>query len=69
MTAKEVGEAKSLFLLLLFNIALTLSTMVFRAVINAHEKFLFLKGAETVELVLQPLLVILVLRQYQVRFL
>lgn len=38
--------------------------MVFRAVINAHEKFLFLKGAETVELVLQPLLVILVLWQY-----
>ena len=64
MTVKEVGEAKSLFLLLLFNIALTLSTMVFRAVINAHEKFLFLKGAETVELVLQPLLVILVLWQY-----
>lgn len=68
MTAKEVGEAKSLFLLLLFNIALTLSTMVFRAVINAHEKFLFLKGAETVELVLQPLLVILVLRQYPSAF-
>ena len=30
-----------------FNIALTLSTMVFRAVINAHEKFLFLKGGNS----------------------
>ena len=53
-----------MFLLLLFNIAVSLSTMVFRSVINAHERFLFLKGLETVQLILQPALVILILQKY-----
>ncbi|WP_349687697.1 oligosaccharide flippase family protein [Acidaminococcus sp. DS4831] len=64
MTAGELLEAKHMFLLLLFNIAVSLSTMVFRSVINAHEKFLFLKGLETVQLILQPVLVILILQKY-----
>lgn len=63
MTATEVGEAKQIFLLLLLNIIITLGTMVFRSVINAHEKFLFLKGMETIQLVLQPVLVVLLLMQ------
>ncbi len=63
MTAAEVAEAKDIFLLLLLNIVITLGTMVFRSVINAHEKFLFLKGMETVQLILQPVLVVLLLTQ------
>lgn len=62
MTLLEINEAKQIFLLLLLNIVITLSTMVFRSVINAHERFLFLKGMETIELVMQPLLVVLVLQ-------
>lgn len=68
MTASELAEAKYIFLLLLLNIVITLSTMVFRAVINAHEKFLFLKGLETFQLVSQPILVILVLKHYPSAF-
>lgn len=64
MTAGELQEARQMFLLLLFNIVVSLSTMVFRSVINAHEKFLFLKGLETVQLILQPALVILILQKY-----
>lgn len=64
MTAQELSEASQMFLLLLFNIAVTLSTMIFRAVINSHERFLFLKGLETIQLILQPVLVILILQQY-----
>ena len=64
MTLGELAEAKEIFLLLLLNIVITLSTMVFRSVINAHEKFLFLKGLETVQLILQPALVILILQKY-----
>lgn len=63
MTAAEVGEAKQIFLLLLLNIVITLSTMVFRSVINAHERFFFLKGMETIQLVMQPVLVVLLLMQ------
>lgn len=64
MSRYELTEAKEMFLLLLFNIAITLSTMVFKAVINAYEKFLFLKGMETIQLVIQPVLVVLLLQQY-----
>ena len=63
MTVAEIESAKQLFLLLLFNIVVAISTMIFRAVINAHEKFLFLKGLETIQLVLQPILVVLVLQK------
>ena len=52
MTVSEVNEAKQIFLLLLLNIVITLSTMVFRSVINAHERFFFLKGMETIQLVM-----------------
>ena len=68
MTAGEVAEAKDIFLLLLLNIVITLSTMVFRSVINAHERFLFLKGLETVQLVLQPMLVVLLLMHHPSAF-
>lgn len=68
MTAGEVAEAKDIFLLLLLNIVITLSTMVFRSVINAHERFLFLKGMETVQLVLQPILVVLLLMHHPSAF-
>ena len=64
MTIAELATAKTLFLLLLFNIVVTLTTMMFRAVINANEKFLFLKGTETLQMVLQPVLVLLILQQY-----
>lgn len=68
MTAGEVAETKDIFLLLLLNIVITLSTMVFRSVINAHERFLFLKGMETVQLVLQPMLVVLLLMHHPSAF-
>lgn len=64
MTTTELITAKTLFLLLLFNIVITLTTMMFRAVINANERFLFLKGTETLQMVLQPVLVVLILQQY-----
>lgn len=64
MTSAEILTAKKLFLLLLFNIILTITTMVFRSVINSHERFLFLKGLETIQLVIQPVLVLVILQKY-----
>ena len=68
MTLSEVDEAKQILLLLLLNIVITLSTMVFRSVINALERFFFLKGMETIQLVLQPVLVVLVLQHHPSAF-
>ena len=68
MTDSEIISAKNIFLLLIFNIIITISTMIFRAIINAHEKFLFLKGSETIQLILQPILVVLILQEYPTAF-
>lgn len=68
MTSSEISSAKNIFILLLLNIIVTISTMIFRAIINAHEKFLFLKGIETIQLVLQPILVIVILQEYPYAF-
>lgn len=68
MTLSEISSAKNIFILLLFNIVVTISTMIFRAIINAHEKFLFLKGLETVQLILQPILVFVILQEYPYAF-
>lgn len=68
MTPSEITSAKKLLILLLLNVMISMLGMVFRAVINAHEKFLFLKGIETVQLVLQPILIILILQEYPYAF-
>lgn len=64
LSVDEVIVVKKLFALLLFNLILSISTMVFRAVINGHEKFLFLKGLETIQLILQPIFVLLFLNYF-----
>lgn len=68
MTVSEIISAKRIFLLLLLNIVVNISTMIFRAVINAHEKFIFLKSVEMFQLLLQPILIILVLQEYPYAF-
>ena len=68
MTKDEIEVAKNLFLLLLFNMIITVTTMIFRAVLISHEKFLFIKGLETFQSILQPILVVLVLQEYPSAF-
>ena len=68
MTSSEISSAKDIFILLLLNMVVTISTMIFRAIINAHEKFLFLKGIETIQLILQPILVVAILQEYPYAF-
>lgn len=64
MNEYEIGLSQELLLLLLFNLVVSLTTTIFRSVINAHEKYFVLKGLETITLVLQPVLIILILQKY-----
>lgn len=64
MNMVEIKSAENLFLLLLFNVLVNISTMIFKAIINAHEKFLFLKSLETIQMVLQPILIILFIKDF-----
>lgn len=68
MTLVELEEAKKIFILLLFNILITLGFMIFRAIINSHEKFVFLKGLESIQLILQPFFIIMILEEYPSAF-
>lgn len=62
LTDYEITSAKYIFILLLLNIVITFWGMVYRSVITANEKFLFMKGIETVQLILQPFAVLLVMQ-------
>ena len=57
----ELISAKYIFLFLL-NIIITFLGMIYRSVITANEKFLFMKGIETLQLVIQPFTVIAVMQ-------
>lgn len=58
----ELIAAKYIFILLLINIVITFLGMIYRSVITANEKFLFMKGIETLQLIIQPFAVIAVMQ-------
>lgn len=68
MTNAEIESAKNLFILMIFNITISMSSMIFKAIINAYQKFLVLKGLDSIQLVIQPILVILLIREYPYAF-
>lgn len=62
LTNQELMSAKYIFILLIFNMIITFMGMMYRSVIIANEKFLFMKGIETIQLILQPFAVIAMMR-------
>lgn len=60
----ELIIAEKMFILLLLNIIVTITTLLFSAVINANEKFIFFRGLTTVQLIAQPICVIAILNFY-----
>ncbi len=61
LTAQELITAKHIFLVLLFNIAVFIPSNIFVAIINSHEKFIFLRGINLLKIILQPCLACAVL--------
>ncbi len=58
MTPLEMISAKQIYIVLLINIAVTLPTQIFNAIITSHERFIFLKTLSIVQAVLQPIVII-----------
>ena len=50
---------------MIFNLIVTMNNYVYLAVINGHEKFIFIKLTSIVTLIVQPIIVVLVLQQYK----
>ena len=57
LSAADLVTAKYIFLIMLLNIAVSIPSHIFTASINAHERFVFLRGLNLVKVLLQPLLV------------
>lgn len=58
MNAEEISKAKILMLILTFNLAITFPFGIFKSIITAYEKFVFLKIVNIINLLLKPLVMI-----------
>ena len=64
MSDGMMDHARLIFILLLLNMALLFSTKIFDAWLVAHERFVFQKGLSILQLLVQPLVIVLVLQFY-----
>lgn len=58
MTAYEIQEAKTMMIILTFNLAVTFPLSIFGNILTAYEEFVFNKIIKILNVVLQPLLMI-----------
>ena len=58
MTADELSKARTMILILTFNLAVTFPFSIFGDIITAHEKFVFYKSIKLLQIILQPLIMI-----------
>ncbi|MFW5980978.1 MAG: oligosaccharide flippase family protein [bacterium] len=61
LTIVELGKAKIIFAILLFNTAITIPSYIFNAVINSHEKFVFIRVLTIIQTLLKPFVVVAIL--------
>lgn len=61
LTPQELVSAKAIYIILLINILIALPTQIFNAIITAYERFIFLKASAIVQILLQPIVVILLM--------
>ncbi len=57
LSINELGVAKQIYMIMLINVAVLIQSNIFTSVINAHERFLFLRGLNLLQVIIQPLLV------------
>ena len=57
LVPSDLLKAKRIFLILLFNVFVSIPSHVFTAAINSHERFIFVRGVNLFKILLQPLIV------------
>ncbi len=57
LTVEELSLAKKIFIVMLFNFTIIIPANIFVAIINAHEKFIFIRSINLLKVILQPLVV------------
>ena len=61
LTINELIKAKAIFIIMLINVAITIPSHVFTAIINSHERFIFIRLLSIIQTVMQPFVVIAVM--------
>lgn len=64
LTAIELVSSKKIFIILLINLAISIPSKIFDAVITSNEKFIFLKLSTIIQIVLQPFVVVAVIMEF-----
>ncbi len=64
LALEEMREAKIVYWILFFNVLLTVTTSMFTAVINTHEKFVFLKTINLTQTLLPSIIAISFIKLY-----
>ena len=58
----ELIKAKQIFIIMLINVAITIPSHIFTAIINSHERFIFLRVLSIIQTVMQPILILFIMR-------
>lgn len=61
LTIYELDKAKKIFIILLINIAITIPSHIFTAVIESHERFIFIRMLSIIQTALLPFVVIAIM--------
>lgn len=54
---EDLSVAKQIYLIMLFNIVITIPSNIFKAAINAREDFIFLRGINLIRIIIQPFVI------------
>jgi O-antigen/teichoic acid export membrane protein len=57
LTVLEIAAAKKMYIIILITVAITISTSVFNSIINANERFVFLRLLSIVQTIIRPIIV------------
>lgn len=68
MTNSELEEGLDIYLLLLLNFVAKILGMIYTAVINARQKFFFLRGLTCLQTIMEPMLAVVVLQVWPCAF-
>src|SRR5690554_6360143 len=61
LTVNELVQARQIFIIMLINIAITIPSHIFTAVINSYERFIFIRLLSIIQTTLQPFVIIAVM--------
>lgn len=67
-TDRELLELKVMFIVMILSLMISMNSYVYIAVINAHEKFIFLKATAFITLLFQPITVVALLTKFKYAF-